>query len=396
MEAYDKHTREIPALLRAAWTGTAPYALTAAEMRPRLPALLAWAEGQQLIPLLCEGLMRVEGFSKVPEAVALAARVGAFAAHSAVQTELSERLCDGLEATGVEHMPLKGLWLKPLYPFPEWRVMGDVDILIHPADRERVTHLLMDMGYSAGAESDHEYHWHTPEGIPVELHKAPMPTYDRDLYAYFGDGWSRARPVEGYAYRRTLSAEDAYIYLVAHMAKHYRGGGVGVRYALDLFVLRRARVMDEAYLAHELDALGLSVFEACVRRLLRVWFADAAPNAATISMEKRLMGTGVYGDATAGAVAAGARLLPDGGHGARGRRYREVLFPSYEVMRLRRGSPAGGRWRLPLWWVERWWELLFLRDRRRRKRAQLAAVSDEAVAAYHADMAAVGLRVPPA
>ncbi len=383
--------RMLPLLLRAALRGESP-ALVLDELLPILPELMAWCEEQQLIPLVVEGLFFIPGFADTPEASALVARVGGFAVLSAIQTETATRLSDALEAAGIEHMPLKGTLLKALYTYPEWRSMGDVDVLIHPADRERVTAILLAMGAVEGVETDHEYHFISREGVHIELHKSLVPTYDSDLYAYFGDGFTRARTADGWRHRRVMSPEDTYLYHVAHMAKHYRTGGVGVRYAIDLYVLRHAYALDERYLARELSRLHLSVFEDCTRRLSDVWFASGVQDEATQRMSRFLFSGGVYGDGMRSELSKVARLSGEGRLGKR-RRRRQIFFPSYAVMRLR--GHTGGRWRLPLWWIERWWELWHLRrEHCRDKLDGLARLPEESVALLLEELDAVGLSLP--
>ncbi len=383
--------RVVPALVCAAFSERMP-AVDADEIRPLLPLLIAWSEAQQLLPLIVEGLLRIPDFTDLPEALPLMVRVGGMAAHSHMQCEVERKLSRAMEAAGMEHMPLKGVWLKPLYPSPEWRCMGDIDILIHPEDIERLTELLEGLGCVKGIESDHEYHFRTKEGMHIELHKSLIPSYDSDLYAYFGNGFARARSVSGWDFRRELSPEDTYLYLVAHMAKHYRSGGVGVRYAIDLMVFRRAYALDEARVARELSSLGLHVFEDCIRRLCAVWMEGQPWDDATRRMNRFLFSSGVYGDEQRAAVSCGARLSRSGAK-AKHRRYRRILFPSYETMRLR--GCTGGRWRLPLWWVERWWRLWHTRRAHcREKIRDLSVLSDESVHELMEELDAVGLSLP--
>ncbi len=384
--------RVAPALLRAAFTEEPP-ALCAEGIRPLLPALVSWGEEQQLLAPIVHGLLHVVDPSEAPELWPLMARVGSLAAFSARQCETERAISRACEAAGIEHMPLKGIGLKPLYPFPEWRSMGDVDILVHKEDIGRVTDILLRMGCGRGVESDHEWQFHTGDGVHIELHKSLIPTYDTDLYDYFRDAWARTGAVDGQTYCRTLSSEDTYLYLVAHMAKHYRAGGVGVRYAVDLFVYRGAYAMDEAYLGRELGALGLSVFEACVRRLCAVWFEGAPSDDVTRRMSRFLFSGGVYGDERRAEISMVARLGQ--GNRARRRRLRQVLFPSYEIMCLR--GCTGGRWQLPLWWSRRWWELATTRRGHcRDKLDRLAAPDHASVDALTDELQAVGLSLPTA
>ena len=51
---------------------------------------------------------------------------------------------------------------------------------------------MQNLGYSEGSESDHELIWRKGNKILIELHKRIIPSYNKDYYAYFGDGWQLA------------------------------------------------------------------------------------------------------------------------------------------------------------------------------------------------------------
>ncbi len=379
------------ALLRAALTDRVP------DVRlsdTDLDALLALAEKQQLLPLLYDGALHLPAFSVSSSAGTVGAYVASYIAHSAEQVEVATRLTEAFSRAGLDCMPLKGICLKSLYPFPEWRVMGDIDLCIRREDYGRIAPLMRSMGCVEGTESDHEYHWLTPSGLHIELHKALVPTYDRDLYAYFGDGWDKALPTAT-PHILALSPEDAYLYAVAHLAKHYRDGGAGAKYVLDLWLMAREPLRAQT-VADGLRALGLSEFHAHMRHLSAVWLDGAEPDALTDRLTERFFSDGVYGDPTRATVALAARESERAG-AAKRRRVRALLFPSYETLsrRYAKEGVAPSRLRLPLWWGMRWLSLLTVRRGQGRKRLQaLAAVSDDALAAYWSDMEAVGL-LPP-
>ncbi len=380
--------RAAVACLRAALTDTAlgmPLSAIDAD------ALFALATSQQLLPILYDGALRDPAFAASPVASAMAVRVADYIAHSAEQVETVTRLTETLSAAGLDCMPLKGACLKALYPLPEWRVMGDIDLCIRRESHGRIAPLMRSMGFAAGTESDHEYQWISPAGLHVELHKSLVPTYDRDLYAFFGDGWARALPTSA-PHIFALSPTDAYLYAVAHLAKHYRDGGAGAKYVLDLWLMAR-KGLDRAAVEDGLRALRLTDFHASIRHLAAVWLDGAAPDPLTDRLTERFFSDGVYGDPTRAVVALAARQSDTAGM-ARRRRLCALLFPSYETLarRYEKDGRRPSRLRLPLWWIARWGRLLIGRRGQGGKRLrELSAVSDEALAAYREDMEAVGL-----
>lgn len=59
-----------------------------------------------------------------------------------------ETLSKEFTVRGIAHMPVKGYYLRKLYPVPELRTFGDIDLLIHREDRQKVHELMLSLGYS--------------------------------------------------------------------------------------------------------------------------------------------------------------------------------------------------------------------------------------------------------
>ena len=70
-----------------------------------------------------------------------------------------------------------------------------------------------------------------------------------------------------------MKPEDEFIYLFVHLAKHYRDGGAGCRYVLDLWLfLRKYPELDAAYIRRELTMLRVAEFYNNILRLMDSWF----------------------------------------------------------------------------------------------------------------------------
>ena len=92
----------------------------------------------------------------------------------------------------IDYLPIKGVLLKNIYPKPEMRSMGDADILIKTQQYDKIKPIMVKLGYKKVTESDHEFIW-KKNNINIELHKRLIPSYNKDYYSYFGDGWSLAK-----------------------------------------------------------------------------------------------------------------------------------------------------------------------------------------------------------
>ena len=267
-----------------------------------------------------------------------------------------EKLFREFDARGIDYLPLKGCVLKPLYPRADLRPMGDADLLIRPAQFEAAAAVMASLGYTRKVESDHTDNWTCPE-LYVELHRCPVPAADREYYRYYGDGWHLA--VHTDAHRFELSAEDHFLFLLTHFARHYRDSGIGCRHVLDLYVYLRAFPgLDEAYVVTEAEKLGLSAFYTNVRRLLRVWFEGETPDAVTELMTAFVFSGGAWGTLEAGMYAQALQSA-----GKPKNPWLQTLFPSLRTMQNRYDLLRKWSMLLPVMYVVRWFDvLLFSRE----------------------------------
>ena len=269
------------------------------------------------------------------------------------QMRLTRRISEAFDANGIDYMLLKGCKMKPLYPKPELRMMGDVDILIRMEQYDRIRPLMEGMGMQEGSVTDHELHWRK-KNLLLELHSKLIPSYNKDFYAYFGDGWFLAQKGQGNRYHMT--AEDEMVYIFTHFAKHYRDGGIGCRYVLDLWVFLQANPhLDEEKVMRELEKLHLREFYENVRRVMDVWFADAASDEKTDFMTDFIFSSGSWGTSQSKTTSIGVR---DQAHSKGSLRAKVIYFfrhafPGGQMLRTKYTVLEKAPWLLPLVWIYR-------------------------------------------
>ena len=204
-----------------------------------------------------------------------------------------DQIFSAFDENQIDYMPLKGTLLKQLYPKPEMRSMGDADILIKEEQYKSIKPIMEKLGYSERVESNHELIWNK-KGSYIELHKRLIPSYNKDYFAYYGDGWQLAKVKDGT--RFSMTDEDQMIYLFTHFAKHYRDAGIGLRHILDLWVYRNSKPdLDEDYIMTELQKLQLYDFYDNIVKTLAVWFDGAGSNEITDFITNVIFSSGVYG-----------------------------------------------------------------------------------------------------
>lgn len=300
-----------------------------------------------------------------------------------------ERLFAAFDEAGVDYMPLKGTLLKAMYPKAEMRSMGDADVLIRVDQYDRIKPLMPPLGFAEGVESDHELIWQSP-ALFLELHKRLIPSYNKDYFAYYGDGWQLAKVKDGCRYGMT--AEDQLIYLFTHFAKHYRDGGIGIKHMTDLWVYRRHHPdLDEAYIRRELTTLQLYTFYTHICRTLSVWFEGAEGDEHTALITDFVFDSGTFGSHENHLLSDGAKLDGDGNTAKRRKAIRLVFLP-YANMCMKYPWLKRVPVLLPVMWVWRVvTSLLFRGDKVRQNKEDLNRMKAEDVRNYRDALHFVGL-----
>lgn len=308
------------------------------------------------------------------------------------QARALDAMLAAFEQADIPYMPVKGCNLKKLYPKPEFRSMGDADVLIRLEDYDAIRRIMEEQGFSPIADTAHVYGWRKPE-LMVELHKSLVYEGGRDYFSYYGTGWRFARRGEGSRY--DMSLEDSYIYMLVHLAKHYRGSGIGCRHVVDLYVFRSAYPeLDMDYITQELEELHLFSFHENMMWTLEVWFQDRKPDPVTELITDHVFSGGSWGSWKNRNLSKEVSTAKQTGemYNSRRRAWFRTIFPSYEAMaynyRILRKFPAF----LPIFWIKRWVENLLFRSKSiRGKIHDLNQVNDEAVAAYQKALQEAGL-----
>ena len=181
-----------------------------------------------------------------------------------------------LNECGIEHIFLKGVFLKKLYPVPEMRSMGDVDILIKADSQELVKNVLIRNQYEYDHRSSLSNVWdYKKNNVLFEIHSAVV--YDNfksdvNFVSYFKNAFEDSGIVSEYEY--SLNINYNFIYLITHLAKHYYCGGAGIRMFMDisLFIEKFADEMNIEQIIEETKKLKLYKFLCLTNAICNMWF----------------------------------------------------------------------------------------------------------------------------
>lgn len=154
--------------------------------------------------------------------------------------EQMEIILNDFNKSNINFIPLKGLVLRELYPFPEMRSMGDADILVDQRDIKKACQTLLNMGYKKQSTDSKHIHFIHNKHMSIEIHflLISKDSLNKNTDRFEAEVWVNAK--KSYVCNTpslVLSLEDQLLHLIFHMAVHLSSGGFGLRQLCDLFVL---------------------------------------------------------------------------------------------------------------------------------------------------------------
>ncbi|MFH5882081.1 nucleotidyltransferase domain-containing protein [Liberiplasma polymorphum] len=160
----------------------------------------------------------------------------------------------------INHIFLKGVHLKQVYPASYMRSMGDIDILVDEASFSKIKPLLKANNFTLTSTSDaHDCYLHD-SGLEIEIHPKLTRTFKTKQTELFDQVWHYAKKEKDFTYQLDVTFE--LVYLLNHMAKHFYGSGVGLRTVLDigLFTKKYCETLDLGLLDQFLEETEYETF----------------------------------------------------------------------------------------------------------------------------------------
>ena len=357
-----------------------------------LNAAMKIAKKHQIIPMLYYGALQCGISAKIPQMQQLFVQTCQYVAVNEKQMQALGEIFSAFDEAEIDYMPLKGTLLKGMYPKPEMRAMGDADILIRYEQYEETIKPLMEkLEFREGRTSDNELVWEKTYAY-IELHRRLLPSYNKDYYAYYGDGWRLAKLQTGTRYG--MSDEDQMVFLFTHFAKHYRDAGIGIRHLVDLQIyLDKYPALDQNYICQQMERLQLREFYENILATLKVWFAEETADQTTEFITQIVFNSGVYGTEQAHVLSDALKLSKKTGKSRKIRQSKFIseLFPDYGYMCKRYPKLKGKKILLPIFWMMRLISAMFHGKRVQAKKKRLDYINDQNVADYQQALNFVGL-----
>lgn len=277
-------------------------------------------------------------------------------AREATQYFSLEELQHKFEENKIANIPLKGAQLKSYYPSPDMRFLTDLDILCYHEDINSIAQIMEKLGYTLEHGGGHHDVYVREPFMTIEIHWI-CSTENKEMNYLFEDIWDRCQQWDGFDYSYRMSWEDYYVYMIGHMVKHLKYGGIGIRMLLDLYIFEEKlkESCDWQYVETYLEKAGVFRFAKTMSKFLkRCLKAEAMLQEDYILME-HIIENGAHGTME---NYNGVRFLKDGGSKSSILKNKilfivRILFPTLESMKQL--SPYVKRYPilLPVAWIDR-------------------------------------------
>lgn len=250
-----------------------------------------------------------------------------------------------LQKENIRYIKLKGTVLKEYYPQTWLRTRCDTDILIEKENLQNAADILCkQLNWTVTRRDVHDFSMYSKSGVHTELHYHLMDRKNAEKsHEIFEQIWERFSIKSGNGCEYKMTDDAFYLYHIAHMAKHIKNGGGGVRPFIDQLILENANLNDRRLL----ERCGMTVFENHVSNLSESWFSNSENSGLDI-LETYILGSTMYGTQEDKLAAWHAH------QGSKLRVFLNRLFLSSEGLCVKYPSCKKHPYLMPLYQVRRW------------------------------------------
>ena len=237
------------------------------------PRLFEIAKKHSIMPMICGELLRSKKIDKATKQICRE-----YVLSSMLNNERLIRIQNDLVGLlveyGIPYAVLKGCSVAMLYPEPDMRPLGDIDILIDAGKKTAVDQLMIENGYRYEHEQAHHI-CYEKDGAHIEIHGSLSIFFGKRREPYVMKASKEAvdHTIEvniekGHIRFRMLELKYQLLSLLTHMERHMQDEGIGLRQLCDWAVTvdrNRQRVTSEDVLF--LNNCGLTRFAAVITKV---------------------------------------------------------------------------------------------------------------------------------
>ncbi|MDO5124943.1 MAG: nucleotidyltransferase family protein [Ruminococcus sp.] len=263
-----------------------------------------------------------------------------------------------LEKEHIRFLALKGIHLKDLYPQRDIRTMSDLDLLIDPENMSKVKDIMTTLNYeqSPQEKTGNHFAFLKKPWMCVEMHYQLFSRNDKAYYNLMPNPWDYAAPVSPCEWN--FDDNWFFLYLFAHLEKHYSKRGTGIRSIMDIYIYlkHKEKDLDWDYIYSQLDKVGKMHICQDLIHLSKIWFGNAKSCPKYDKMSVYIFSSGVYGTKK--------HLLVNSYNSMNASRYYlSRMFPPLIMMKKRYPILRKMPILLPLFWIIRLISLSILRPK---------------------------------
>lgn len=282
------------------------------------------------------------------------------------QMKARSEIVDALNAANIRNVEVQGTIMKTLYPYPEWRMMSDIDFIIDKSDLEPAEAVMKKLGYKTHDPNGAEIDAFGPNNAAVELH---TDFFDPGSICYgtITDVFSTSQLTQnGVSYK----ADDTtfVLYNILHCIKHHLDLGAGIRRILDIYFLN-IKLSDKIEIEYINEVLTKFDYKHIYDDLVALafeWFGGKPCSYDLNDIKRQVCLSGTHGSMTVQLSNEYAKVGDVEKRYVKFKKYLFVLFPSKATIYAK--YPFCKAHRLPLLfcWVYRWGRILTIATKRKK------------------------------
>ncbi len=269
-----------------------------------------------------------------------------------------DNICNVLTEEKIPFIPLKGSVLRDYYPEPWMRTSCDIDVLVHIEDAEHAIEILQNkLKYNNKGIGAHDIQLYSESGVHLELHFSLMEAQRNDvqkkLIKQMNMVWTETELLDGYRYG--LKGEFFFLYHLTHMLNHFVGGGCGIRFFLDTWIICHKVIFDKKRFNDFLKRTDLEKFAQAVIRTSNIWFDGLKSDVIANEIKDYILYAGMYGDLK------NRIALQKGKNKGKISYIISRIFLPYQELKFQYPFLRKHKILLPFYQIRRWLRLLFKR-----------------------------------
>jgi hypothetical protein len=184
--------------------------------------------------------------------------------------------------------------------------------------------------------------------IFAEAHRQLL-TSSSPYYMLFDNIWNNAEKAEDTEHTYSMKLEDEFLFNFIHLVSHFKKGGIGIRFIIDVWIYKRLDLNWE-YINTKLAEFDLLKFYELIDLLSEKWFGNRDTDDPTVSeIEQYVLSGNIFGNSE--------NRINSAVRNGKVKYFLRVCFPSYKEMQSM-FPKLKHKAMLPVAWVRRGFDSL--------------------------------------